>query len=110
MTANEEQQGTARYLLLLAAQISGAITFIWQALPEFRLVAENPGEQLPRDGFSDLVSVAVLCVMQIAFWYRVLRIPIPFRHPQVFLGHVFLFWVASASSHPSRRARARTSG
>jgi hypothetical protein len=27
-------------------QISGAITFIWQALPEFRLVAENPGEQL----------------------------------------------------------------
>jgi hypothetical protein len=46
MTANNEQQGTARYLLLLAAQISGAITFIWQALPEFRLVAENPGEQL----------------------------------------------------------------
>jgi hypothetical protein len=91
MNANDEQQGTATYLLLLAVQVLGAITFIWQALPEFRLVAENPGEQLPRDGFSDLVSFGVLCVMQIAFWYRVLRVPIPFRQPQIFLGHVFLF-------------------
>jgi hypothetical protein len=91
MNANNEQQKSATYLLLLAVQILGAITFIWQALPEFRLVADNPGEQLPRDGFSDLVSFGVLCVMQIAFWYRVLRVPIPFRHPQIFLSHVFLF-------------------
>ena len=91
MNANDEQQGTATYLLLLAVQILGAITFVWQTLPEFRLVADHPGEQLPRDGFSDLVSFIVLCVTQIAFWYRVRRVPIPFRHPQIFLNHLFLF-------------------
>ena len=51
----------------------------------------NPGAQLPRDGFSDLISFGVLCVMQIAFWCRVLLVPIPFRYPQIFLNHVFLF-------------------
>ena len=39
---------TGTYLLLLAVQILGAITFIGQALPEFRQIAINPAEQLPR--------------------------------------------------------------
>jgi hypothetical protein len=63
----------------------------WQVLPEFRKLAINPGDQLPRDGFSDIVSVGVLCVMQIAFWCRVLFVPIPFRRPGAILNHVFLF-------------------
>jgi hypothetical protein len=91
MKANNAQQKPGTYLLLLALQISGAIIFIWQALPEFRQVADNPGAQLPRDGFSDLISFGVLCVMQIAFWCRVLLVPIPFRYPQIFLNHLFLF-------------------
>jgi hypothetical protein len=92
MEANNAQRNPGTYLLLLALQTLGAITFIWQTLPEFRLVAVNPGAQLPRDGFSDLISFGVLCVMQIAFWYRVLRVPIPFRRPQIFLKHLFLFF------------------
>jgi hypothetical protein len=91
MNANNEQRRTATYLLLLAVQLLGAITFIWQALPEFRLIAENPGEQLPRDTFSDLFSFSVLCAMQFAFWFRVRRVPIPFWHPHLVLQHVFLF-------------------
>lgn len=91
MKISHAQRNTTIYLLLLAAQIAGAICFIWQTLPEFRLVAEHPGDQLPRDGFSDLVSFGVLCVMQIAFWYRVLRIPIPSWQPRIFFNHVFLF-------------------
>ena len=91
MNANNEPRKTSIYLLLLALQILGAITFIWQALPEFRQVAANPGQQLPRDGISDLTSVVILCVMQVSFWCRVLFIPIPFRQPQVVLNHVFLF-------------------
>jgi len=82
---------TSLYLLLLALQILGAVVFIWQTMPEFRQVAINPGEQLPRDGWSDLLSFSLLCVMQIAFWCRVLYVPIPFRRPNLVLNHVFLF-------------------
>ena len=69
----------------------GAFVFIWQTLPEFRQVAINPGDQLPRDGWSDLISFGVLCVMQISFWCRILFVSIPFRRPNVILEHVFLF-------------------
>jgi hypothetical protein len=69
----------------------GAIVFIWQTVPEFRQVAINPGEQLPRDGWSDLISFGLLCVMQIAFWYRVRHVPIPFRHPNLVFNHALLF-------------------
>jgi hypothetical protein len=89
--ANDQQRKPATYLLLLAIQISGAITFVWQQLPEFRQVAVNPGEQLPHDAVADLLTVGVLAVMQISFWYRLLFIPIPFQHRNMILNHVFLF-------------------
>jgi hypothetical protein len=91
MNTRIAQRETGIYLLLFAAQVLGALTFIWQALPEFKLLAGNPGAQLPRDGFSDLVSFGVLCMMQIACWCRVLLVPIPFRYPQILLNHLFLF-------------------
>ena len=91
MNANDEPRKTGIYLLLLAIQIVGALIFIWQTLPEFRQVALNPGEQLPRDGWSDLTSFSLLCVMQAAFWCRVLLVPIPFRHPNLILNHILLF-------------------
>jgi hypothetical protein len=91
MKTSSEHPKPKLYLLLLAIQISGAIVFIWQQLPEFRQVAVNPGAQLPHDTFSDLVAVGVLCVMQIAFWVRVRYVPIPFRHPNMILHHALLF-------------------
>jgi hypothetical protein len=91
MKTNNEHLKAAVYLFLLAIQIFGAITFVWLELPEFRQVAVNPGEQLPKDPTSDLMIVGILFVMRISFWYRLLRIPIPFRRSNVFLNHVFLF-------------------
>ena len=91
MNANNEPRKTGLYLFLLALQILGAVVFIWQTLPEFRQVAINPGEQLPRDGWSDLTTFGLLCMMQIAFWCRVLYVPIPFRRPNLVLNHVLLF-------------------
>lgn len=91
MKASNEQRKARPYLLLLAVQILGAITLTCQILPEFRQLAINPGDQLPRDGFSDIVSVDVLCIMQIAFWRRVFFVPIPFQRPRAILSHVFLF-------------------
>jgi hypothetical protein len=91
MKTNNEHPKAAIYLFVLAVQIFGSFILVWQQLPEFRQVAANPGEQLPRDTFSDLVSVGVLTVMQISFWYRQLYVPIPFRRSNMILNHVFLF-------------------
>jgi hypothetical protein len=91
MKPNQEHPKTAIYLLLLAIQIFGAIAFVWQQLPEFRHVVVSPGEQLPKDASSDLMTAGILFVMQISFWVRLLHIPIPFRRSNVFLNHVFLF-------------------
>jgi hypothetical protein len=58
------------YLLLFTIQITGAMAFVWQQLPEFEQVVITPGRQLPHDAFSDLVTVGVFCLMQLAFWCR----------------------------------------
>ena len=37
------------------------------------------------------MMLGVFFVMQIAFWIRLLYIPIPFQRPNMLLNHVFLF-------------------
>ena len=91
MQSNNEHPKTALYWLLLAIQIAGAIGFVWQELPEFGQVLNNPGEQLPKNIRSDMAIAGIFFAMQISFWLRVLRVPIPFRRPNLFLNHVFLF-------------------
>lgn len=91
MNENSSGRNASIYLVLFAIQVFGAIGFIWQELPEFRQVAINPGEQLPHDIFADLVTLGILLVIQISFWYRQLRVPIPFRRPNIFLNHLLLF-------------------
>jgi hypothetical protein len=91
MKPDQEQQKTAIYWLLLVVQIVGAISFVWQQLPEFRQIAVNPGEQLPQNTRSDAMVAGIFCVMQIAFWIRVRGVRIPFQRPNMFLSYVFLF-------------------
>jgi len=91
MKTDGEHPETALYWLLLAIQIFGAISFVWQELPEFGQVLDNPGEQLPKNTKADLMVAGVFFVMQIAFWIRVFRVPVPFRRPNIFLNHVCLF-------------------
>jgi hypothetical protein len=91
MKPNEKRAQTPLYFLLLAIQISGAIAFVWQELPDFRHVLRSPGAQLSKDAASDLMTAGILFVMQASFWFRLLRIPIPFRRSNIFLNHLFLF-------------------
>ena len=79
MKIDNERAKTIIYLLLLAIQISGAIAFVWQQLPEFEQILLRPGEQLPKDPVSDLVIFGIFSAMQISFWCRLLYVPIPFR-------------------------------
>jgi hypothetical protein len=97
MRTNSEHPKTTTYLLLLAIQVVGAITFIWQELPDFGQLLRRPGQQLPEDAYSDLIVLGVFCAMQISFWCRLLYVPIPFRRSNPFLNHVFYFWGASVS-------------
>jgi hypothetical protein len=82
---------TATYLLLFAVQMFGADFVVWDALPAFKQLVLKPGEQLVSTRYDGLGIIAVLCVMQFAYWYRYLRVAIPFRGPKLFLSHVFLF-------------------
>jgi hypothetical protein len=91
MKMNSDHPKAAIYLFVLAIQIFGVIFFVWQQLPSFRRVLHNPGEQLAYDTYSDQLTVGVLSVMQILYWYRLLHIPIPYRRSNVILHHVFLF-------------------
>jgi hypothetical protein len=88
---NSNGPATKRYLFLLAMQFCGMIFFIWQELPEFRQVVINPGVQLPKDTWSDLLMVGVFMVMQTSFWIRLYHVPIPHPRPNLFLNHLFLF-------------------
>jgi hypothetical protein len=91
MKTSTEPQRTHLYLLLLSIQGVGAVFLIWQQLPEFRQVLVHPGEQISHDGLSDFMTLAILCVMQFAFWHRVRNITIPFRQPKLVLHHLLLF-------------------
>jgi hypothetical protein len=79
------------YLLLLAAQIIGAIIFFSNVLPSFRQLLLNPGEQLADNPHVDLMTCIAVLLMQVAYWYRLLRVAIPFQGAHVILSHVFLF-------------------
>lgn len=90
MTTNERSKRAA-YFFLLGLQVFGAIVFVLQELPEFRQVVLAPGKQIPKDVRSDLGMIAIFFGMQIAFWFRLLRVPIPTQRPNPLLCHLFLF-------------------
>jgi hypothetical protein len=83
--------GLAAHTSLLAVQIIGALLFIWKELPAFNQLLRNPGQQLPYIPYDDLTTIGILLAMQVAYWYRLRRIPIPFQGPNLILSHLFLF-------------------
>jgi hypothetical protein len=72
-------QRVAAYLSLIAIQIIGALVFVWKELPAFNQLLRNPGEQLPYIPYDHLTTIGILLIMQVAYWYRLLRVPVPFQ-------------------------------
>jgi hypothetical protein len=81
----------AAYLLLLAVQIAGAFFVVWRELPDFRQLVLNPGFQLPYMRSDDFATSAAVVAMQLAYWYRFQRVPIPFQGSKPILSHLLLF-------------------
>jgi hypothetical protein len=89
--ALKSKQQRAIYLLLLSLQIIGALSLVWKELPDFRQLALNPGEQLPYVPYGNLATLAALFVMQVAYWYRLQRVALPFHSSNAILNHLLLF-------------------
>jgi hypothetical protein len=83
--------GIVTYLLLFAIQMFGSDFIVWQDLPAFRQLVLSPGEQPANTPYDGSTVVAVLLAMQAAYWYRLVRVAIPFRRPNLALSHLFLF-------------------
>ncbi len=79
------------YAFLFAIQLFGAAFVILSELPEFRQLIYSPGVQTQYSPLDGNLMVAVLLVMQGAYWYRLLRIPIPKFGRKVLVSHLFLF-------------------
>jgi hypothetical protein len=88
----KHNRGNLAYLFLLATQVAGTIIFVWKELPAFEQLLLNPGQQLQKDVYLDVSTFGIFCMMQIAYWCRVLYVPIPFRRPNLFLNHMALFF------------------
>ena len=73
----------AVYLVLLLVQLSGALFIILEGLPEFRHLMNYPGEQLPFERSDNLAAPTMILAMQVAYWYRLRRVPLP---PQLDFG------------------------
>lgn len=82
---------TASYVLVLTVQTIAAVVFIWSELPSFRALALNPGNRITEIPLDDIATVGNLFVMQGAYWYRQLSIPIPFLGSNIVLHHLLLF-------------------
>jgi hypothetical protein len=71
--------------------MAGAFFVVWKELPDFRQLVLNPGFQLPYMRSDDFSTSAVVVAMQVAYWYRLLHVPIPFQGSKLILSHLLLF-------------------
>jgi hypothetical protein len=88
-TGNRER--TIIYLVLLALQVGGAAFVEYNASPAFRELILHPGQQVVSVPYDSYAVLVVLIAMQCGYWYRLNRLPIPFRRSRPVLSHIFLF-------------------
>ena len=90
MKADSEPPKAKLYLLLLAIQVAGTITFICRELPEFNQMLVHPGNS--RRAIPCPISRQLAFSSDAnAFWHRQYHVPIPFRRPNIFISNVILF-------------------
>jgi hypothetical protein len=81
----------AVYLSLLLLQTLGGGAILWNALPTYRRILLAPGEEAYATLTSNLWIIATVLVAQGAYWYRLMRVPIPAYTPNVVISHLILF-------------------
>ncbi|WOH61729.1 MULTISPECIES: hypothetical protein [Bradyrhizobium] len=85
------RSGVLAYLLLMAVQLFGSDFIVWKGLPAFRELVLAPGQQPTNTPYDEDLILPILLLMQAAYWYRLLRVAIPFKSRRPVLSHLFLF-------------------
>jgi hypothetical protein len=79
------------YALLFAVQTGTIGIIISGFLPIYLRILDLPGHQLDILPRSPPVLIAALVGFHMAYWFRLIRVPVPRQRPSLFLGHVILF-------------------
>jgi hypothetical protein len=85
------RSGVIAYVLLMFVQLFGSDFIVWKGLPAFKELVLAPGQQPANTPYDDNLIFAILVLMQAAYWYRLLRVAIPFKGRRPVLSHLFLF-------------------
>lgn len=91
MRLTYELREKAIYLLLFAVQSCGSAFIVWNDLPAFTQLLRSPGQQLAEVPYDSYEMVVILIAMQVAYWYRLMNVAVPFVGPRLALSHIFLF-------------------
>jgi hypothetical protein len=59
-------------------------------LPIYRALLGNPRQELSLD-YTLVWALGAVCLIQSAYWYRLLRVTIAIERPNIVLGHFVLF-------------------
>jgi len=87
----ESRERAAKNHLPASAFAIGAAFIVCSVSPDFRQLLLNPGHQLPYIPYDNFGTFGALFVMQVAYWYHLRRLPIPFKGPDLLLSHFLLF-------------------
>ncbi len=79
------------YVLLMAVQLFGSDFIVWKGLPAFRELVLAPGQQPATTPYDDNLTLPIILLMQAVYWYRLLKVAIPFTGRRLILSHLFLF-------------------
>jgi hypothetical protein len=90
-TSGLNRHGKVVYLVLFAIQASATNLIIWEGLPAFRQLLLRP-EQIVITPYDLWTMVVAISAAQGAYWYRLRKLPIPFKGENLFANHIFLLW------------------
>jgi hypothetical protein len=77
------------YAGLLLIQTVGGAAILAIALPVYRHILTEPGQAV--QSAASLWAVAAVLLSQAAYWFRLMRVPMPVLRPRILLSHLVLF-------------------
>ena len=79
------------YALLLVIETLAALVILTGIIPIYLAIFAEPGHPLGKLPQSPVLLAAALMLFQCVYWFRLLRVPVAVRGPNVILSHLVLF-------------------
>lgn len=91
MTAEPSPAKRHIYTLLLVMETLAALVLLMGVVPIYGKILAAPGHPLIALPESPILLVAALALFQCVYWFRLLRVPLAVRRPNLLLSHLILF-------------------